>query len=83
MRFGLISSGLADPRSESGAHQLGAQSLGWKEVGDVSVGLNLITESLNPSQGIALPTEMKTLLEVSSTTTPPAAQTPAPPDDGV
>src|SRR5258708_40117761 len=85
MRFGLIITGLADPRSESGRDQFGSQSFGSKKVGEVRVELSLTTASLrvDPAQGIALPVATNTLLVTSSTTTPPAAQIPAPPDDGV
>src|SRR5450759_2806089 len=81
MRLGLISTGLADPRSESGVHQLDCQSLGSKKVGEVRVGLTLTTASLSvdPEQGIAFPVAKKTLWELSSTMTPPGAHTlPAP-----
>src|ERR1700674_207483 len=77
MRLGLIRTGLADPRSESGLHQLACQSLGSKKVGVVRVGLTLTIASLSvdPAQGIAFPVGKKTLWEVSSTTIPPAAHT--------
>ena len=77
MRVGLIKTGLADPRSESGPHQFVCQSSGWKNVGDVRVGLSRTMESLMdaPLQGIALPVAKKTLWEELSTSTPPAAHT--------
>ena len=82
MRLGLISKGLADPRSESGLHQLDCQSLGSKNVGEVNVGLTRTTASLRlePAHGIALPVAKKTLCELSSITTPPGAQTLSAPD---
>src|SRR4029077_17603787 len=81
-RLGLISTGLADPRSESGPHQLDCQSLGWKNVPEVRVGFSLITESLRvaPEQGIAFPVANMMLPEASSTRIPPAAQTLSAPD---
>ena len=77
MRLGLIRRGLADPRSESGLHQLASQSSGSKKVGEPSVGFTLTTASLSdePEQGIAFPVAKKTLCETSSTTMPPGAHT--------
>src|SRR5690348_15973941 len=62
MRFGLIRTGLAEPRSLSGTHQLSCQSAGWKAVGEPRAELVPITESLlmAPSHGIALPVAKKT-----------------------
>ena len=53
------------------------QSSGWKNVGDVRVGLTLTTESLidAPLQGIAFPVAKKTSWDELSTSTPPAAHT--------
>src|ERR1700737_4465990 len=84
MRLELSSTGLAEPRSESGPHQLACQSLGWNELVAVKVGLNLTTASLRTAveQFFALPVEKKMLWETSSTTTPPPAQMPSP-NDGV
>jgi hypothetical protein len=81
IKLGLMITGVADPRSKSGPHQLEDQSWGWKkEVAAPSVAAVRITESLltAPEHGIAFPVAKKTLPVLSSTSTPPAAQTPSP-----
>src|SRR6267142_2400715 len=79
MRVGLINTGLAEPRSESGLHQLPCQSGGWKYVGEArvrpAVCLTIASLMVAPAQGIALPVGMKTLVLTSSMTTPPGDQT--------
>src|SRR6266849_8952027 len=69
IKVGLMSTGLADPRSESGPHQLDCQSCGSKKLGEPSVGVNLTTASLyvDPPQGSAFPVATKMNCEVSST----------------
>src|SRR5690348_16930824 len=80
MSDGLMRTGLVEPRSESGPHQLLCQSSGWKLLRPPSVALVSTTESLScaPEQGIALPVEKKTWPVESSITMPPAAHDPAP-----
>ena len=79
IRPGLINTGLAEPRSESGLHQLACQSGGVKYVGvgreRVAVCLTIASLMVEPLQGIAFPVGMKTFVVESSITTPPGDHT--------
>src|SRR2546428_12609956 len=88
-RFGLMSSGAAEPRSWSFLHQLNSQSGGMKKSCSARVGERRTTASFSnwgapPTSGLhplpmsPLPVAAKMVPVESSTTIPPAVQMPLP-----